>query len=268
MPELPEVETVVRELKPLEGCRPTAIKVFWAKTVTPGVRALEKVLVGGVIAEVYRRGKYILWEMESGAVVSIHLRMTGKLVFQPSSKDMAYTRLSLELDGRQWLHFVDVRKFGRFDLHPKGMEILPDLGPEPLDEKLTKKVLSTLTTSRELKKVLLDQRVLAGVGNIYADEALFLAGLSPFLPGRDLGERDAGKLARALKKVLEASIKNMGTTLSDYRTTRNVGGENQNYLRVYGQTGQPCPTCKTLIQRRVIGGRSTHYCPVCQGCGN
>ena len=264
MPELPEVETIVRELKALEGRRPTALKVHWERTATPGVEPLRKTLLGGFIEKVYRRGKYILLQMDHGDVVSIHLRMTGKLVFQPTPKDLPYIRLSLELDRRAWLHFVDIRKFGRFDFFPRGMAILPNLGPEPLDEKVTASVLSSLKTTRELKKVLLDQTVLAGVGNIYADEALFMARLSPFLPGIELGRKEAKVLASSLKKILEASIANMGTTLSDYRNTKNIGGENQNYLRVYGQTGKPCGVCATPILRQVIGSRSTHFCPVCQ----
>jgi formamidopyrimidine-DNA glycosylase len=264
LPELPEVETVVRELKALEGRIPTKLKVSWHKTPTPGASVLRKALVGKAIRKVDRRGKYILLEMESGDVVSVHLRMTGKLVFEPTPKDRPYIRLSLELDHRDWLHFVDVRKFGRFDLFKSGSSVLPLLGPEPLEVNTTAKVLSNLKSRRELKKILLDQKVLAGVGNIYADEALYMARLSPFLPGVDLAEQEAKVLAKALSKILLASIKNMGTTLSDYRTTKNMGGENQNYLKVYGQTGRPCGVCETPIEREVIGGRSTHYCPVCQ----
>jgi formamidopyrimidine-DNA glycosylase len=265
LPELPEVETVVRELKTLEGREITQLRVGWQKTVTPGVPVLRSSMLGCRIRTVSRRGKYILLELENGDTVTVHLRMTGKLIFEPSEKDKNYVRLSLELDGRDWLYFVDVRKFGRFDLFRSGAPVLPSLGPEPLEEKETTRVLLNLKSRRELKKILLDQKVLAGVGNIYADEALFLAGLSPDLPGADLSSKEAKTLAKALSKVLNASIANMGTTLSDYRNTKNIGGENQNYLKVYGQTGQPCPRCATAISRKVIGGRSTHFCSKCQG---
>lgn len=204
-------------------------------------------------------------EMSSGDVITIHLRMTGKLVFEPTKRDRNYIRLSIQLDDTDWLHFVDIRKFGRFDLYQKGVELLPSLGPEPLEAASNIKVLSGLKSRREIKKILLDQKVLAGVGNIYADEALFLARVSPFHPGAELSKRQVGALAKALALVLKRSIDNMGTTLSDYRNTKNVGGENQNYLKVYGQTGQPCGVCKSLVVREILGGRSTHYCPKCQG---
>ena len=264
MPELPEVETVVRELKVLESGKIEQLHVYWPRTLEGSPTNFQKNLCGSILSKIFRRGKYLVFESDKGFAFTIHLRMTGKLIFNPAPKDLPYVRVRLDFsDGRQ-LYFVDVRKFGRWKLWPKSDELLPDLGPEPLNKKSVREALSQLKTSREIKKVLLDQSVLAGVGNIYADEALFAAKVHPCRPANKLTTENIHALATAIPAILKASIKNMGTTLSDYRNTKNVGGENQHYLKVYGQTGRPCSICSSAIEKMTIGQRSSHFCPSCQ----
>lgn len=264
MPELPEVETVVRELKSCEGDMIVSAKVYWHRSVIGAVKTFEKKLGGQKILTIRRRGKYICLELGDGSILTVHLRMTGKLVFEPNAKDQMYIRVSLKLKKSGELHFVDVRKFGKLKLWPEQASLLPELGPEPLDENTVFNALSSLTSKRPIKSILLDQKVLAGIGNIYADEALHMAGLHPLYPGHRLQKKKVQLLSSCIPTILKRSIQNMGTTLSDYRTTKNIGGENQKVLQVYGQTGRECRKCSSMIRRIVVGGRSTHFCSRCQ----
>lgn len=264
MPELPEVETVVRELKVLEHCLISNIEIFWPRSIEGSNQNFSKKIAGTQLTQLFRRGKYLVFETNGDFSFTVHLRMTGKLIFKPAEKDLPYVRVRLDFSDGQKLYFVDVRKFGRWKLWPKSQALLPDLGLEPLDKKSILKALTGLKTQREIKKVLLDQRILAGVGNIYADEALFAAKINPCRPAHSLTPSNIQALAIAIPSILKASIKNMGTTLSDYRNTKNMGGENQHYLKVYGQTGIACGTCGSIIQKILLGQRGCHFCPSCQ----
>lgn len=263
MPELPEVETVTRELLHLKGDVFKAVKAHWPKSLECGEAEFKKKVVKHKIKKVFRRGKYICFEFENGYFLTIHLRMTGKVLFECSERDKNYNRVEFNLEKHGKLYFVDIRKFGRISLW-KPDSFLPNLGPEPLEQGVVFKALKAHKGSREIKKVLLDQKILAGVGNIYADEALFQARIHPEKSVPDVSSQKLKKLSEVLPVILENSINLMGTTLSDYRNTRNIGGENQNYLKVYGQENEPCLECGTKIKRIVIGQRSSHFCPKCQ----
>lgn len=265
MPELPEVETVVRELAPeLTRLRIDRVEVLWERSVDGDSAILCRHLRGKVIEEIFRRGKYICWRLDSGAVLTVHLRMTGKLVFEGSEKDRPYTRVIIHFAGKKKLSFVDVRKFGKLKLWVSGEALLPKLGEEPLQAKTVMQVLARCQSRRPIKSLLLDQTLLAGVGNIYADEALYAGRIHPLKCACKLEPKELKALAREIPRILKSAIDNMGTTLSDYRRTRNLAGENQHYLKVYGRTGLPCGRCQTAIERIVIGQRGTHYCPTCQ----
>jgi formamidopyrimidine-DNA glycosylase len=264
VPELPEVETVVRELQSLCGENIQSMDVHWARTVDGDLKNIKKAILSSEIKRVHRRGKYILIDFSDGSCCSIHLRMTGKLVFEPSEKDLKHLRVQLEFQSGLRLSYIDIRKFGRWHWWPASEPLLPKLGVEPLESTSVFMALKDLKTRREIKKVLLDQNILAGVGNIYADEALFASRIHPNEKGCDLSLAQCEKLSLEIPRILHASIANMGTTLSDYRTTKNIGGENQHVLKVYGQTGRPCSVCETVIVRTIVGARSTHHCPACQ----
>jgi formamidopyrimidine-DNA glycosylase len=264
MPELPEVETVVRELKVLEGLEIIRGEVFWDRSIEGSTQHFLNAIKNACVTQVTRRGKYIVMATNREITLTIHLRMTGKLVFEPQAKDLPYVRVRLDFKNGTNLSFVDIRKFGRWKMWPQSEPLLPLLGLEPLDKKSVLRALDQLKTSREIKKVLLDQSFLAGVGNIYADEACFAARIHPSTPAHLLAPAQIEALGEAIPKILKASIKNMGTTLSDYRNTKNVGGENQHYLKVYGQAGKPCKNCATPIEKLTIGQRTTHFCPDCQ----
>lgn len=264
MPELPEVETVVRELKDIEGKTFNRLISYWDKTIEEPVKGFLKALHGRKINRVFRRGKYICLEIDSGDFVTVHLRMTGKLVFEPTERDMNYVRVEFIFKDKSKLYFIDIRKFGRIKRWPVKEPFLPTLGPEPLREEDVYEALKSCRSTRDIKKVLLDQSVLTGVGNIYADESLFLSRIHPLTSLQKVSSVKLKKLSVVIPQVMHAAINNMGTTLSDYRNTKNVGGENQNYLRVYGQTGLPCSVCETSIKKIVVGQRGTHFCPKCQ----
>jgi len=264
MPELPEVETVVRELKSLEGKFFSRVVVHWDRTIEGSTVEFLEQLRRKQIAVVFRRGKYICIELNTGDRITIHLRMTGKCIFEPSERDRNYSRVEFIFSDRSTLYFVDTRKFGRIKWWPKQEEFLSQLGPEPLESEAVLKAFLSCKSNREVKKVLLDQAILAGVGNIYADESLFLARIHPMMPFVEVSRLKLKRLAETIPVVMRQAIENMGTTLSDYRNTKNMGGENQNYLKAYGQTGEPCCRCKTKIEKIVIGQRGTHFCPRCQ----
>ncbi|NOZ04741.1 MAG: bifunctional DNA-formamidopyrimidine glycosylase/DNA-(apurinic or apyrimidinic site) lyase [Chloroflexi bacterium] len=273
MPELPEVETVARDLRRahLPGQTFTGVHLFWARTVAcPDETSFRARLTGQTVETVTRRGKFLRLDLSGAETLLIHLRMTGRLYLAPASEAaMPHLRLSFDLgDGRQ-LRFHDMRKFGRVYLTADPDSILGKLGPEPLDETFRVDDLQNLLAGRKmmLKPLLLDQRFIAGIGNIYADEALFLAGLHPQRHANTLSPDEGAALFHALRRVLTLALENRGTTLDDYRTVTGKPGENQDSLLVFRQTGQPCPRCGRPIERLVVGGRGTHICPHCQPPG-
>lgn len=262
MPELPEVETVARTLAPyLEGKRIEKVLVHHAPTIhTPGPQAFARLLAGDRVLAVTRRAKYLLMPLESGCTWGVHLRMTGQIRLTPGG----HTRVEVRTDG-QTLYFNDPRTFGRMYLWD-GAPQLPPLGPEPLSEAFTPAFLQGQLQKRQaaLKGVILDQKVVAGLGNIYADEALFRSRLSPFKPANEVKPAEVKRLHQAIQAVLVEAIERCGTTFRDYRDVYGEVGTYQNQLGVYGRSGEPCSTCSGPIQKTVLAQRGTHFCPKCQ----
>jgi formamidopyrimidine-DNA glycosylase len=275
MPELPEVETFATDLRPqLVGRRITAAHILWPRTVAePDVPGLTARLAGQKIVRVGRRGKYLLFELESGDSLIIHLRMTGRLqLITDGSPELAgpHVRAWFELDDGRVLNFSDPRKFGRIWLTENLTLVVGKLGPEPLAWDFSAEVLAERLGRRRgaIKALLLNQEIVAGLGNIYADEALFLAGIHPLRSGASLTSGEIERLHAAIRQVLGEAIGERGTTLRDYRPPYGQIGAYQNRLRVYQQTDQPCPRCGTPIRRIRVTQRSTHFCPQCQPAGN
>ncbi|MBV9124979.1 MAG: bifunctional DNA-formamidopyrimidine glycosylase/DNA-(apurinic or apyrimidinic site) lyase [Planctomycetes bacterium] len=272
MPELPEVETVVRDLRPhLIGKRFAGVQVGPLPLRRRWEAGGEQRLLGRRIQEVERRGKWILLTLGKDLHLVFHLGMTGQLTVVPSGEPLLpHTHLVLTLNrGHQQLRFRDIRRFGSASVFGPRTEVEhffqeAGLGPEPfhLDPKYWRRRLAG--THRNLKAILLDQRVLAGVGNIYADEALFEARLHPARPGKDLNPEEADRLRRAVSTVLRRAIHKRGSSIRNYVGGSGLKGSYQREFRVYGRSGQPCPRCGRPIQRIRLAGRSTHFCPQCQ----
>lgn len=270
MPELPEVETIARLLRQgspqqqaVVGHHVLEARLLWPRTLAePGPREFQDRLVSQSIEDISRRGKFLVFRLSTEWLL-FHLRMSGDLLVRPfASPPTAHDRLLLELDAGLQLAFSDARKFGRVWLVREASHVLGGLGPEPMDEAFTAHDLFTRLqrTHRQLKPLLLDQTFLAGMGNIYVDEALHLAGLHPLTPSNRITEQQAGDLLSSIRAVLQDGIDRNGASIDwVYR-----GGDFQNYFRVYQRTGEPCPKCGTPIARIVVGQRGTHYCPHCQ----
>jgi formamidopyrimidine-DNA glycosylase len=277
MPELPEVQTIVNDLLAagLVGTRVSRVRLLWPGSVaTPSPRLLPSRLQGRGIAHIRRRGKFIVFELDDRSALLLHLRMTGRLQIaargQPRGR---HERVALELEDGRRLQFHDTRKFGRFYLLDDPQAMLARLGPEPLDRGFTSRRLAGCLRSRkrQLKPLLLDQTVVAGLGNIYVDEALWDSRLHPLRSGASLSDPEIRALHRAIRQVLRRGLANQGTTLGSGETTfYSVGrrrGRNRDALRVFRRTGAACPRCGTAIERIVVAQRSTHLCPRCQAPG-
>ena len=272
MPELPEVETIARSLlqdASILDRTITSADVLWARTIAqPSPAAFKRRIKGQIVRSVGRRGKFIVFTLDSHTLL-IHLRMSGDLRFENTQAGQAkinppqkHDRLLLHFTGGACLAFNDTRKFGRAWLLADPQQVLGTLGPEPLDTQLTPAHFYNMLQSRrrQLKPLLMDQNFLAGLGNIYTDEALHLAKLHPLLQSDQLSEQQAAALLEAVRDVLSEGIRRNGASIDwVYR-----GGEFQNHFRVYGRTGEACPLCGHTIQRLLVGQRSTHICPNCQ----
>lgn len=265
MPELPEVETIARGLqRVLPGAVFARVTVNWRPTVVRSPLEVERRLPGQRVEHVGRRGKYLVIALAGGDAVLVHLKMSGRLyVCTAAEAADPYCRVAFDLeDGRQ-LRFRDPRKFGRVYLTTDVAALLGHLGPEPLAEGFTEEAfLVRLSRHRgRIKPLLLDQTFVAGVGNIYADEALFAAGIRPQRRADSLNEVEVRMLYGALRQVLSRGIDLNGATLPDGMFQ---GGSFQNSFCVYSRAGEPCPACGTAIERIRLGQRSAHYCPACQ----
>ncbi len=265
MPELPEVETIVCELRrQVTGKTIAGVRVLWERSIQGQAKEFRRRLAGKTIDAVSRRGKFIGFKLHDKTFFTVHLRMTGKLLQKLDDSGKKHARVEFHFRDGSVLYFVDARKFGRMRLWPCQSQSCPGLGPEPLEAASVLRALSGLSTRRPIKTVLLDQSVLAGIGNIYADESLFAARIHPLTPATRLSRGQQRKLCRVVPDVLRCAIARSGTTLRDYRTLADESGENQEHLNVYGRAGQPCFICGTAIEKIRIAGRSAHFCPYCQ----
>jgi formamidopyrimidine-DNA glycosylase len=270
MPELPEVETVARGLRSLLIGRTIGDAVVgWPRTIAqPKAEEFAKGIVGRRVDSVGRRGKYVVIGLDRGYLL-IHLKMSGQLqVVRADEPVDKHVHLLLGLDDGRQLRFRDVRKFGRVHLVGDPGEVTARLGPEPLPDDFTLAEFRRLLTRRRgrLKPLLLNQHFLAGLGNIYADEALFVARLHPLRKADSLTPLEQARLYGAIRAVLQGAVEGRGTTLADggYTDARGEMGTYQEQLAVYGQGGKPCLRCLSSIERIVVGGRSAHFCPRCQ----
>ncbi len=274
MPELPEVETVVRGLREAGVCghRIRGVRVSWERTLsglstadfTAGVRNRR-------IEAIERRAKYIVIRLQSACWLLVHLRMTGSLSVKSAEEPRdAAERAALILDDGREIRFRDTRKFGRWMLTDAPDVVLGRLGPEPLSDAFTAAVLRSAMQShnRMLKPLLLDQHVLAGLGNIYVDEALWDARLHPCRLSRSLSAADCRRLHGSIRRVLQRGVDGMGTTLGDgmtnFYSVAGRRGRNQDALNVFRRHGEACPRCEGTLERITVAQRSTHLCPCCQ----
>jgi formamidopyrimidine-DNA glycosylase len=287
MPELPEVETVCRQLEPeIEGRRIEQLEVIDARWCKPQPPAkLEAALEGATIEGLGRRGKYLLLALDGERTLVLHLRMTGNLVLvegdrklDPSAGRRLYEnersvserhlRARFDLDDGRQLWFTDPRRFGEaFLIDNAGLdERFARLGVEPFSAEFTAEALGAMAAGRSapLKSFLLDQKYVAGVGNIYADEALFRARLHPLTPAGSIKAEHQAALRDTVVATLEAGIDRGGASIDDYRDARGEKGTMQDEFLVHTREGQPCPRCGEPIARIVVSGRSTYYCPSCQ----
>ena len=271
VPELPEVETIRRQLAPLlEGRRLERVEILdwrWSRPLEP--RELADALEGRRVEGLGRRGKYLVWNLDDDVHLVQHLRMTGAVLFDPDPEP-PHTRVRIELGQGHRLAIVDPRRFGTGELLI-GHEALEAffaarLGLEPLDELFTAEHLRAQARGRTapVKAFLLDQRRIAGVGNIYADEALFRAGIHPLRPAGRLSRKQYGRLRETTIAALQAGIDARGATIDDFRHVDGVSGSFQNQFLVHRREGEPCGTCGTAIVKMVVAGRGTYVCEICQ----
>ncbi len=275
MPELPEVETISRSLRdggrsgePIVGRTVRGAQLFWERTLAEPDPVGFARIVGQTMTDVGRRGKFVVVSLNEDTLL-IHLRMSGDLRVEPGVDALGqplpvqpHDRLVIDFMDGMRLAFNDTRKFGRAWLVRDPQSVLGGLGPEPLDPGFTAQELYRRLQryNRQIKPLLLDQTFIAGLGNIYTDEALHAARIHPLRPSNTLSPEEAGVLWAAIRAVLEEGIRRNGASIDwAYR-----GGDFQNHFAVYQRDGEPCPRCGTLIVRTTVGQRGTHFCPVCQ----
>jgi formamidopyrimidine-DNA glycosylase len=276
MPELPEVETIIRRLRDgspglpsVQGQLIQTAAVIWPKSVAaPDPVSFQQDLAGKTIIAARRRGKFLHFPLDEGHLIA-HLRMSGDMRMEEnldeggSSRPLdPYDRVILHLDSSYRLVFSDIRKFGRVWLVEDPQSVLGGLGPEPLDPAFTPEILHSRLQAhaRQVKPLLLDQAFIAGLGNIYTDEALFRAKIHPLRSSNTIRYSEAERLHQAIQDVLSQGIRRFGASLDWFYR----GGEFQNDFNAYGQAGEPCPVCGTAIAKIRVGQRGTHYCPKCQ----
>lgn len=270
MPELPEVETVVRGLRPgLEGRTITGMTCDWSRTLhTPDLPLFAARIAGQPVQTLDRRGKYILIRLDPDTLI-VHLKMTGRLYVLPDSEQRdadRWVHVAFQLDNAHQLRFSDSRKFGRVYLVNDPAEIVGRLGPEPLDDSFTLDAFRARIAGRSgmLKPLLLNQQFIAGIGNIYADEALHASRLHPRQRVDALDADAVARLYAAIRAVLRDGIAREGASVNWYRKPDGAKGSAQDGLRVYGRAGEPCLRCGQPVERIVVGQRGTHLCPACQ----
>ena len=273
MPELPEVETIKRIVCPqLAGRTIETTEVRNAQVIAyPKSTCFSKAMSGQIISNMSRRGKFLTIQLENGDRLSLHLRMTGQLTVVPESEPIEkHTHLIFHLSGGSQLRYIDTRRFGRFWLLRKGeadtVTGQNKLGLEPTDPAITGEYLKTLLGKRKktVKEMLLDQAVIAGIGNIYSDEILFAAKIYPGTACRILNEYDGDKLAKKIPEIIIWGIESNNMTPDEYLRGKGKEYRNISQLRIYGRAGKPCVRCGTIIDKVTICGRTSCYCPSCQ----
>ena len=269
MPELPEVETIARDLtESLIGQKVVSARFFTDMIREDFSRIKPQELTGKTLIDVSRRGKNLIFNFSDDISMVCHLKMTGRLLVDAdSSHDKKHLHFEMQLS-KSHLSFYDVRKFGRICIIPrqelKNHPRLSKLGPEPFAVSPDEFVKRVKHHNKTIKQVLLDQTIIAGLGNIYADESLYDAGIRPTARPKKLSAERLKNLHKSIIKILNHAIKNRGTSVDDYLDGHGNSGNFQNLLKIYGKTDQTCPICGGKIKRIVLGGRSTHYCPKCQ----
>jgi formamidopyrimidine-DNA glycosylase len=272
VPELPEVETVRRTLKQLVIGKTIAdVMIHWPKIVKlpDDVDIFRTRLKGQTIQDIGRRGKFLKMILDDDVLVS-HLRMEGRYELRETPDSDKHTHVIFVFTDRTELHYRDVRKFGTMHLFPKGEEDmslpLSHLGLEPFDKQFSASYLgkNLAKTKRKIKVALLDQKIVVGLGNIYVDEALFQAGVHPERIADTLSNAEIKRLRQKIKETLQEAVDKGGSTIRTYMNSQGEMGMFQQQLFVYGRQGETCKRCETLIEKRVVGGRGTHFCPSCQ----
>ena len=272
MPELPEVETVRRALlTKLKGKTIKEITVLHRNVFqNQDIDLIKETIKNQTINDILRRGKWLVFSLDNYYLLS-HLRMEGKYIYRKLDDAVEKHQLVLfNINDEYSLRYKDVRKFGKMYLVKKDEldnSPLSKLGLEPWDDNLTVSYLKEKYKNKKLpiKTVLLDQEIVVGIGNIYADEILFLSRINPFKSAKDLSSSELSKIIDNTKKVLDKAIEDGGTTIRSYTSEEGVEGRNQNNLLVHRREGKSCFVCKSVIKKNKIGGRSTYYCPICQG---
>lgn len=267
MPELPEIETIKNSLAGIVGARITGTD-FRRQDIIKREDFAPELLAGMAVRSIGRRGKFLIICLEKGYYLVVHLGMSGRFYRLPAGQDIEapHVHLAIHLDNGCQLVYQDPRRFGGIRLCRDLQPVFARMGVEPLSNQFTARCLAELCQGRKvaIKNLLLNQCLISGIGNIYADEALFRARVRGTRPAGSLTESEIKRLHRAVRKVLRQSIEEQGTTFRDYRDGWNQEGNFQNFLNVYGQTGQACPVCGRVIEKEIIGGRSSHYCAHCQ----
>ena len=269
MPELPEVETIKNELRPyIVGRRITGVTLFWDGIVRqPSVTEFRSHLIGQQITNVTRRGKYLLFSLTSGEILIIHLKMSGSLLLKSASTEPdKYTRAIIHMDKESELHFRDPRKFGAMWLVEDANPVVGKLGPEPLEPGFTPQLLAQRLDNRSapIKALLCDQTFIAGIGNMYADEALFAAGIHPLRSGKSLSQDEIKRLHHAIQQVLLEAINNKGASTDTYFRPSGKIGTAHFQFKVAHRRGETCPICAAPLQRLPIRNRGSNFCPKCQ----
>ena len=274
MPELPEVQTVVNDLlaSGIVGRTITGARVFWPRSVAmPSAEAFCQALPCRAIERIWRRAKYLIMDLSGGEHLLAHLRMSGRIHLVAMDEPRAkHEHIVIDLDDGRQLRLHDTRKFGRMYLVRELDAVLGHLGPEPLSGDFTADILLARLHEhdRQMKPLLLDQAFLAGLGNIYTDEALWEAQIHPCRRSSSISEEEARRLHRAIQSVLRRGIENAGTSLgngkANFYSVKKRQGRNVQALNVFRRTDLPCPRCATRIERIIVGQRSTHLCPSCQ----
>ena len=269
MPELPEVETIKNELMPhVVGQRITGVTLLWEGIVRyPSAQEFRSRLIGQEIKGIDRRGKYLIFNLSGGEMLIIHLKMSGSLLFKPISASAGrFSRAILHMDNGMAIFFRDPRKFGVMWLVKERSAVVGKLGPEPLEPDFTPQLLTRRLANRSapIKALLLDQTFVAGVGNMYADEALFSAKIHPSRLAKSLSTEEVERLHRAIREVLRAAIGNKGASIENYFRPDGTLGTAHFEFQVAHRRGQNCPICDTPIQRFPLRNRGTYFCPKCQ----